>query len=81
MSALKGIIDKLSTLGYTLDDTMALSVQDAIDILDKGINKRAFELEQLANDHIEWLGDITRDIQIFVDAPDGTEVVDMDCKE
>ena len=44
MSALDGVygmkdlIHKLSRLGYTLQDAMKLSVQDAIDILDKGIN-------------------------------------------
>jgi|7_EtaG_2_1085326.scaffolds.fasta_scaffold44442_2 hypothetical protein len=78
MSALKGIIDRLANLGYTLEDAMALKVQETIEILDKGITKEHKRVDDLMDQHMEWLGDITRDVQLFVDAPDGTEVVDLD---
>ncbi len=81
MSALKGIVEKLGNLGYSLEESMSLKVQDAIEIIDDEITKENYELDRCVESHIEFLGDIARDIQIFVDAPDGTEVIDMDCKE
>jgi hypothetical protein len=53
-------------------------IQETIEILDKGITKEHKRVDDLMDQHMEWLGDITRDVQLFVDAPDGTEVVDLD---
>ena len=83
MSALKEIIGNLELLGYDLKESMSLKVQEAIEILDKQISKEHRDIEDSVEAHIEWLGDISRETQLFVDAADNqfTEVVDLDCKE
>ena len=83
MSALKEIISNLELLGYDLKEAMSLKVQEAIEILDEQITKEHRDIEDSVEAHIEWLGDISRETQLFVDAADNqfTEVVDLDCKE
>ena len=62
---------------------MTLKVEEAIEILDEQIRKEHRDIENSVEAHIEWLGDISRETQLFVDVADNqfTEVVDLDCKE
>ena len=80
MSALKEIICNLELLGYDLKESMSLKVQEAIEILDKQISKEHRDIEDSVEAHIEWLGDISRETQLFVDATENQfiEVVDLD---
>ena len=80
MSALKEIIGNLELLGYDLKESMSLKVQEAIEILDKQISKEHRDIEDSVEAHIEWLGDISRETQLFVDATENQfiEVVDLD---
>ena len=80
MSALKEIIGNLELLGYDLKEAMTLRVQEAIEILEKQISKEHKDIDDSVEAHIEWLGDISRETQIFVDATENqfTEVVDLD---
>ena len=83
MSALKEIIGNLELLGYDIKEAMTLKVEEAIEILDEQIRKEHRDIENSVEAHIEWLGDISRETQLFVDVSDNqfTEVVDLDCKE
>ena len=83
MSALKEIIGNLELLGYDIKEAMTLKVEEAIEILDEQIRKEHRDIENSVDAHIEWLGDISRETQLFVDVADNqfTEVVDLDCKE
>tara|TARA_R100000781_G_C3980417_1_gene93319 strand:+ start:184 stop:438 length:255 start_codon:yes stop_codon:yes gene_type:complete len=80
MSALKEIISNLELLGYDLKESMSLRVQEAIEILNEQISKEHKDIDDSVEAHIEWLGDISRETQIFVDATENqfTEVVDLD---
>jgi len=80
MSALKEIIGNLELLGYDLKESMSLRVQEAIEILNEQISKEHKDIDDSVEAHIEWLGDISRETQIFVDATENqfTEVVDLD---
>ena len=80
MSALKEIIGNLELLGYDLKEAMTLKVQEAIEILEEQISKEHKDIDDSVEAHIEWLGDISRETQIFVDATENqfTEVVDLD---
>jgi len=80
MSALKEIIGNLELLGYDLKESMSLRVQEAIEILEEQISKEHKDIDDSVEAHIEWLGDISRETQIFVDATENqfTEVVDLD---
>ena len=80
MSALKEIIGNLELLGYDLKEAMTLRVQEAIEILEEQISKEHKDIDDSVEAHIEWLGDISRETQIFVDATENqfTEVVDLD---
>ena len=68
MSALKEIIGNLELLGYDIKEAMTLKVEEAIEILDEQIRKEHRDIENSVEAHIEWLGDISRETQLFVDA-------------
>ena len=80
MSALKEIIGNLELLGYDLKEAMTLRVQEAIEILEEQISKEHKDIDDSVEAHIEWLGDISRETQLFVDATENQfiEVVDLD---